>query len=531
MFAFAFTAATSGGVAIAGVPFDPGLLAYRTTQTLHGNFVVIGNTGGQSLEAGVDVPIVGTVGAGGANTADTAPDLFWRSDDPIAGQASANSAFTAANARSTAVLALPPDATVVYARLIWGAEQPGAGDSSVTVTRTGGGAFSQVVNASSVVLSASDKYGSSADVTALVQTNGAGAYRVEGIDCVPLTNRNDADVFIGWSLIVIYERAADPRREITLIDGMQLCTAPLGIQFTRLLPAPVTGTQARLAIVAHDGDSATTGDGVSVNGSPISNLFNPVNNIFNSTRTTLGVLATSAGDLPQETGGPNSMSGLDIDVFDVAAGVTSIPPTPVMVNITPGADFVWISAMVFATEVIDCTAPAIVTPPANAMHCPTASQSATYSVSASGTAPLAYEWQVETSPGVYQTITGAATPMPCGGLISATAPTAATTTINITKCPGQFSYSIRAFVSNPCGTVNSAPALLQICTLDGDANCDGAVNNFDIDAFVQAILNPAGYAATYPNCNPLNCDTNNDDAVNNFDIDSFVGCILNTGCP
>ncbi|MBL8878844.1 MAG: hypothetical protein JNG88_06955 [Phycisphaerales bacterium] len=56
----------------------------------------------------------------------------------------------------------------------------------------------------------------------------------------------------------------------------------------------------------------------------------------------------------------------------------------------------------------------------------------------------------------------------------------------------------------------------------GDCNCDGRVNNFDIDAFVLALSDPAGYQAAYPDCALTTADVNGDGAVNNFDIDPFV---------
>jgi len=65
----------------------------------------------------------------------------------------------------------------------------------------------------------------------------------------------------------------------------------------------------------------------------------------------------------------------------------------------------------------------------------------------------------------------------------------------------------------------------------GDTNCDGAVNNFDIDPFVLALTDPAAYAATYPGCDVRTADTNGDGLVNNFDVDAFVACILAGGCP
>ncbi len=64
-------------------------------------------------------------------------------------------------------------------------------------------------------------------------------------------------------------------------------------------------------------------------------------------------------------------------------------------------------------------------------------------------------------------------------------------------------------------TVGAAYAL-------GDLNCDGFVNNGDIDAFVTAISDPGAYASTYPDCDINLADINQDSFVNNGDIDPFV---------
>lgn len=58
--------------------------------------------------------------------------------------------------------------------------------------------------------------------------------------------------------------------------------------------------------------------------------------------------------------------------------------------------------------------------------------------------------------------------------------------------------------------------------LRGDVNCDDAINNFDVDAFVLAVTDPQSYAQQYPDCPPLLADVNYDGAVNNFDIGVFV---------
>ncbi|MGE0478902.1 MAG: hypothetical protein AB7Q17_00395 [Phycisphaerae bacterium] len=67
--------------------------------------------------------------------------------------------------------------------------------------------------------------------------------------------------------------------------------------------------------------------------------------------------------------------------------------------------------------------------------------------------------------------------------------------------------------------------------LRADMNCDGVVNNFDIDPFVLALSDAAAYAAAFPDCNINNGDIDGNGLVNNFDIDGFVGCVAGGGCP
>ncbi|MBK8913754.1 MAG: PQQ-binding-like beta-propeller repeat protein [Phycisphaerales bacterium] len=65
----------------------------------------------------------------------------------------------------------------------------------------------------------------------------------------------------------------------------------------------------------------------------------------------------------------------------------------------------------------------------------------------------------------------------------------------------------------------------------GDLNCDGLVNNFDIDAFVLAIIDPSAHAGAYPGCSILGADLDGDGTVNNFDIDPFVQRLLGGAAP
>ena len=60
-----------------------------------------------------------------------------------------------------------------------------------------------------------------------------------------------------------------------------------------------------------------------------------------------------------------------------------------------------------------------------------------------------------------------------------------------------------------------------------DANCDGVVNNFDIDPFVLGLVDPQTFTAMYPDCDrACSLDANLDGEANNFDIDAFVACLL-----
>lgn len=62
----------------------------------------------------------------------------------------------------------------------------------------------------------------------------------------------------------------------------------------------------------------------------------------------------------------------------------------------------------------------------------------------------------------------------------------------------------------------------------GDLNCDGNLNNFDIDAFVVALTeSEATYNSLYPNCDKLFADIDGNGLVNNFDIDAFVALLAN----
>lgn len=316
----------------------------------HGDFLLVGNTLGYDCANGTPAPVVGTVGACGTGPTlgDTAPDVYWRSEAPGAGQAQANSGITNAEARSTAVLTVPAGATVSYARLYWGAKAAGTtADKDVTLDRPGGTSSAVTADVSNTSPYGGDTYyQSSADVTAFVAAQGSGTYRVGGVSTSNFVNATDQTLFAGWYLVVFYQLASEPPRNLTLFDGLDLIGQNTSISTTiQGFLVPNAGFDAKLGVVSWEGDASLNGDYLRFNGNTLSNAQNPANNFFNGTRTWLGAAVSNAGDLPQLTGTAGSQSGVDFDVIDVKAYVKA---GDTAATITAGSqqDVYWLGAFV-----------------------------------------------------------------------------------------------------------------------------------------------------------------------------------------
>jgi hypothetical protein len=59
----------------------------------------------------------------------------------------------------------------------------------------------------------------------------------------------------------------------------------------------------------------------------------------------------------------------------------------------------------------------------------------------------------------------------------------------------------------------------------GDLNCDGALDAFDIEPFILAIVDPQQYAVRYPECEATLGDLNGDGVVDAFDISPFIDAL------
>lgn len=323
----------------------------RYRATVPGGMVIIGNTSGLDAAPFVPAPVVGTVGALGSGTDDDAADVFWRSNSPAVGQATASTSITVAQARSQAMLNLPSGASVIYARLYWSARQGTAGTPDLSATIGRQGVFAQSVTADFGADDPSDRYVSAGDVTSIVRANGAGAYEVSAVDSFNFVNASVPRHHIGWAMIVVYERDDDPFQEMTVIDGFHLVT--LIAPFTTTVPRSSTFSSGpvSLGVVGFNGSDLQTGDGITINGGAISDALNPANNIFNCTRSRFGAGAYVAGDLPQLTGGPRSTALVEIDVIDVTAQASGAGDVTIQATTTNSSENYMVGALALAVPV------------------------------------------------------------------------------------------------------------------------------------------------------------------------------------
>lgn len=331
----------------------------RTQVDQRGDFLLIGNTMGHECRTGTPDPTVGTIGNACSSQSqnqrnDSSPDAFWN------GSTLLGSSGRLADAKTTARLNVPAGATVTHAYLYWAATrnaQNAPPDAEVTL-RFDGGAASTITAIQSWTATANTRaYQSVADVTALVQANGSGAYQVSGITADEFYGVDQEVLFGGWSMVVFYRLDSAPPRNLALFDGLDPVSNgnPAKVQLSGFL-VPNAGFDGKLGIVAYEGDNSASGDRLffhPTSTTPADNLAlshgpDSQNNFFSGSRTWLGSAITVAGDLPQTTGAPQSFVGLDHHVVDVT-GKLSAGQTSTYATATSSGDIylagVWVTSI------------------------------------------------------------------------------------------------------------------------------------------------------------------------------------------
>lgn len=252
---------------------------------------------------------------------------------------SVNACSIVGNGRSSATLAgIPPGAAVTAAYLYWAGSgstpdfnvsldgTPISADRTFTETfRNGGTDY--------------DFFSGFEDVTAHVAAKGNGTYTFAN-----LTVNNGAPycavsaVMSGWSLLVVYERAAEPLRAVNVFDGFQYFRGGTLSLSANNFVIPATGIDGKHGVLTWEGDVENSAgmsgftEALTFNGTPLTDALNPANNQFNSTINILG---------------STTSHGVDLDNYDISSLLSAGDSMATSVY-SSGADLVLLSMEVLS---------------------------------------------------------------------------------------------------------------------------------------------------------------------------------------
>lgn len=242
---------------------------------------------------------------------------------------------------SSAPLAMPSGATVLFAGLYWGGFSANAARNTVKFAAPSGGY--NTLTASQLDFGGSD-YQGFVNVTAAVQNAGNGIYTVADVQSTTGTNQ-----YAGWTLVVAYQDPAGVMRNLTVFDGYQSVSSgnPVTIPVSGFLTPPNGAVTTKLGIIAYEGDKGGTGDAMSLNSVVMSDALNPADNFLNSSISNLGIDA--GGRAPNYS----NQLGYDADVLAVPnAGnaVLANSATSATIRLSSSGDVYYPGVVTFVTD-------------------------------------------------------------------------------------------------------------------------------------------------------------------------------------
>ena len=261
---------------------------------------------------------------------------------------------------SSAQVAIPTGATVLYAGLSWAANT-GPGSLSGTggpwlvgvaapdpSLKTQASFMAPGASSYSTVTSTQDdgatNYQEYVDVTATVAAAGSGTYTMANVQA-----GTGGNSYAGWSLTIAYSESTLPYRNLVVWTGYDTVsdTHPVAINVSGFL-TPVTGhVVTRVGVVSYEGDYGSGEDAISLAGTDLYNRLNPVTDAFNSSLTDLNVAVTDRSPAYA------NLLGTDIDRFEasgiLANGATLT--TTATINLHTGNDFYYPGVVTFATDI------------------------------------------------------------------------------------------------------------------------------------------------------------------------------------
>jgi fimbrial isopeptide formation D2 family protein len=168
-------------------------------------------------------------------------------------------------------------------------------------------------------------YQAFADITPLIQQQGAGTYTV-GNGAFSTGTGGDFGNFGAWSIVVVYENPTLNFNSVRVYDGYQqiysggnAITNSITLNGLNVPSGALVSTDAKVGIMGWEGDAKYNGDFFKINNNSFSNTLNQVDNPWNGTITNNGVHVTTK--FPNYT----DQMGIDIDQFDAGTGYGILP--------------------------------------------------------------------------------------------------------------------------------------------------------------------------------------------------------------
>ena len=250
---------------------------------------------------------------------------------------------------SSAQLFMPAGSSVAFAGLYWAGNSNAANRDTVRFATPSAG----YVTLTAAVLDSStaqaEVYQAFVTVTGLVSAAGNGTYSVANIQ----TDSGQTNDYSGWTLVVVYQNASLPTRNMVVYDGYRRLAGAASVDINLSgFTTPFTGPVAnKLGVVGYDGDKGSTEGAAGLlfgqttaTLNPVFNALNPQTDVFNSSRSTLGNQNT--GTAPDFA---NTL-GYDADIFQVN---TPLPngATSAVVRVTSSGETIDLGVVTLVTDI------------------------------------------------------------------------------------------------------------------------------------------------------------------------------------
>jgi uncharacterized repeat protein (TIGR01451 family) len=252
---------------------------------------------------------------------------------------------------SSANLAMPTGATVLFAGLYWGAKTslgttgapvvPNAALTGQVKFKVPGSTTYATISATTLDNdAASTAFQGFADVTSLVSAAGVGTYTTANVQA-----GLGADRYAGWTMVVAYSDPNGTMKNLSVFDGFQTVSGTdVSIPVSGFLTPPTGPVNSTIGVVAYEGDAGTAGDKLTVNGTVITDATNATTNFFNSTISNAGAINTSRNPANVNT------LGYDSDTTKLAAGILANNATSANIVMSTTGDVYYPGVVTFATE-------------------------------------------------------------------------------------------------------------------------------------------------------------------------------------